>query len=131
MNFSVAGDLSQLFSLPGGPIGFVLGAEYREETAKSEFDALTASGGTFLNAIQPFNPPKLTVKEAYGESLDGPIFVKLESGDAFLYTVYFHLRLIAVTGDFERLVQIALGMRQSRFHCCWPVRSKLINGGIA
>lgn len=64
---SVAGDLSQLFELPGGPIGFALGAEYREETASSFFDELTASGGTFLNAIQPFNPPKLSVKEAFGE----------------------------------------------------------------
>ena len=66
-SFSLAGDLSQLFELPGGPIGFAIGAEYREETARSSFDALTASGGTFLNAIKPFNPPKLTVKEAYGE----------------------------------------------------------------
>ncbi len=71
-SFGVAGDLSQLFSLPGGPIGFVIGAEYREEIAHSSFDALTASGGTFLNAIQPFNPPKLTVKEAYGE-IDLPL----------------------------------------------------------
>lgn len=64
---SIAGDLSQLFELPGGPIGFALGAEYRSETASSAFDDLTASGGTFLNAIQPFNPQKLTVKEAFGE----------------------------------------------------------------
>lgn len=64
---TVAGDLSQLFELPGGPVGFALGAEYREETAYSEWDALVASGGTFLNAIQPFDPPKLTVKEAFGE----------------------------------------------------------------
>lgn len=64
---SVAGDLSQLFELPGGPIGFALGGEYREEKASSAFDELTASGGTFLNAIQPFTPPKLTVKEAFGE----------------------------------------------------------------
>lgn len=64
---SISGDLSQLFELPGGPIGFAFGAEYREETARSAFDALTASGGTFLNAIQPFTPPKLTVKDAYGE----------------------------------------------------------------
>ncbi len=64
---SVNGDLSQLFELPGGPIGFALGAEYREEKAFSAFDELTASGGTFLNAIQPFAPPKLTVKEAFGE----------------------------------------------------------------
>ena len=68
----MAGDLSQLFELPGGPIGFAVGTEYREEIAHSSFDALTASGGTFLNAIQPFNPPKLTVKEAYGE-IDLPL----------------------------------------------------------
>ncbi|WP_423141866.1 TonB-dependent receptor domain-containing protein [Parablastomonas sp. CN1-191] len=64
---SVSGDLSQVFELPGGPVAFALGAEYREETASSVYDPLTASGGTFLNAIQPFLPPKLTVKEAFGE----------------------------------------------------------------
>lgn len=64
---SVAGDLSQLFELPGGPVAFAIGGEYREETAFSAYDALTQSGGTFLNAIQPFTPPKLTVKEAFGE----------------------------------------------------------------
>ncbi|MEE4199818.1 TonB-dependent receptor domain-containing protein [Erythrobacter sp.] len=64
---SVTGDLSQLFELPGGPIGFALGAEYREERAFSAFDELTASGGTFLNAIQPFDPPAFKVKEAFGE----------------------------------------------------------------
>lgn len=64
---SLAGDLSQLFELPGGPVGFAIGGEYREEKAFSAFDSLTQSGGTFLNAIQPFTPPKLTVKEAFGE----------------------------------------------------------------
>lgn len=64
---TVSGDLSQLFELPGGPIAFALGAEYRSEKAYSAFDELTASGATFLNAIQPFDPPKLTVKEAFGE----------------------------------------------------------------
>ena len=64
---TVAGDLSQLFELPGGPVAFAIGAEYREESAYSAWDDLTASGGTFLNAIQPFTPPKLKVKEAFGE----------------------------------------------------------------
>ncbi|WP_440117627.1 TonB-dependent receptor domain-containing protein [Tsuneonella sp. SYSU-LHT278] len=64
---SLSGDMSQLFSLPGGPVAFALGGEYREEKAYSEFDALTASGATFLNAIQPFAPPPLKVKEAFGE----------------------------------------------------------------
>ncbi|MBN8501493.1 MAG: TonB-dependent receptor, partial [Sphingomonadales bacterium] len=73
---SIAGDMSQLFELPGGPIGFAFGAEYREETARSNWDDLTVSGGTFLNAIQPFNPPKLTVKEVFGE-IDLPLLKDL------------------------------------------------------
>ncbi|UIJ46699.1 TonB-dependent receptor [Sphingomonas cannabina] len=63
----VRGDLSQLFSLPGGPIGFAFGGEYREETAFAAYDAFTAAGNTFLNAIPDFAPPKLKVKEAFGE----------------------------------------------------------------
>jgi outer membrane receptor protein involved in Fe transport len=63
----VSGDSSSFFNLPGGPVGFALGTEYRRETAFSAFDDLTASGGTFLNAIQPFAPPALVVKEVYGE----------------------------------------------------------------
>ncbi|MDB5672573.1 MAG: TonB-dependent receptor [Alphaproteobacteria bacterium] len=64
---SVSGDLSQLFSLPGGPIKFALGGEYRRETASYAFDDLVSSGQTFLNAIAPFNPPSFAVKEAFGE----------------------------------------------------------------
>ena len=63
----VNGDLSQLFELPGGPISFAIGAEYREEKASVDFDELTSFGGTFLNALQDFTPPKLSVKELYGE----------------------------------------------------------------
>lgn len=67
------GDSSQLFELPGGPISFVLGGEYRRETAFAQFDALTRSpdcgtqGCTFLNVIPTFAPPALVVKEGFGE----------------------------------------------------------------
>ena len=63
----VGGDLSQLFELPGGPIAFAFGAEYRKEKASVDYDELTSSGATFLNALTDFRPPNLTVKEAYGE----------------------------------------------------------------
>jgi outer membrane receptor protein involved in Fe transport len=63
----VSGDLSQLFELPGGPIAFSIGGEYRRETAYSAFDDVTRSGATFLNAIPIFDPPAQVVKEAYGE----------------------------------------------------------------
>ena len=66
-NAFVAGDLSQLFTLPGGPVGFSIGGEYRRETSYSDFDDITQSGATFLNAISTFDPPALKVKEAFGE----------------------------------------------------------------
>ena len=75
----VAGDMSQLFELPGGPISFVLGGEYRRETAFAAYDPITkstacgAAGCTFLNVIPDFNPPDLKVSEAFGE-INIPIF---------------------------------------------------------
>jgi outer membrane receptor protein involved in Fe transport len=63
----VSGDLSQLFELPGGPIAFAVGAEYRTETGSVVYDDISAGDRTFLNAIAPFLPPKLKVKDAYGE----------------------------------------------------------------
>jgi outer membrane receptor protein involved in Fe transport len=72
VNFNVGGDSSQLFELPGGPVRFSIGGEYRRETASDAYDPLVASGATFLNAIEPFNPPAFAVKEAYAE-VDVPL----------------------------------------------------------
>ena len=66
-NGFVAGDLSQLFSLPGGPISFVVGAEYREDNVSYQQDPLVNQGYTFYNAIPTFTAPKSKVKEAYAE----------------------------------------------------------------
>ena len=63
----MSGDSSDWFELPGGPAGFAIGAETRKEKAYSAFDELTASGATFLNAIQPFDPPDFKVNEVFGE----------------------------------------------------------------
>lgn len=63
----VSGDSSQLFELPGGPVYFSLGGEFRRETAFSAYDALTKSGVTFLNVINDFRPPVLKVTEGFGE----------------------------------------------------------------
>jgi outer membrane receptor protein involved in Fe transport len=67
LNGFVSGDSSQLFELPGGPIGFALGAEYRREKLIQRSDPLISSGLTFYNAIQNFDAPALKVKEAFGE----------------------------------------------------------------
>ena len=67
VNGFVSGDSSQWFELPGGPIGFALGAEYREESVLYQQDPLVEQGLTFYNAIPTFDPPKFKVKEAFGE----------------------------------------------------------------
>lgn len=63
----IAGDLSQLFELPGGPIGFSIGAEYRRETVNYDLDDLTQAGYAFYNSIPSFTAPAFEVKEAYAE----------------------------------------------------------------
>lgn len=63
----VAGDTSDWFELPGGPIGIVLGGEYRREDAFFEADDEINSGLTFLNALQTFDPDPFEVKEAFTE----------------------------------------------------------------
>ena len=63
----VSGTTENFFELPGGPIGFAVGAEYRRETAFTDYDDVTQSGATFLNAFDTFDPPALKVAEAFAE----------------------------------------------------------------
>jgi outer membrane receptor protein involved in Fe transport len=89
----VNGDLSQLFELPGGPVRFVLGAEYRRETAHSVPDEVSAAGRTFFNAFAEFDPPAFEVKEAFGEIeipflRDRPFFHELTLTGAARYSDY-------------------------------------------
>lgn len=63
----VAGDLGQLFQLPGGPIAFSFGGEYRKETLRYDLDPTTQAGYAFYNAIQSFRAPAFEVTEGYGE----------------------------------------------------------------
>jgi outer membrane receptor protein involved in Fe transport len=67
LNGFVSGDLSQWFELPGGPIGFAVGAEYRRETASEAFEEIIRLNGTSSNVIPPFNPPAFGVTEAFAE----------------------------------------------------------------
>jgi outer membrane receptor protein involved in Fe transport len=63
----VNGDSSQLFELPGGPVSFALGGEYRRERAKYTDDPFVESGLTNAVVIGEFDPPTFSVKEAFGE----------------------------------------------------------------
>ncbi|MFN3619686.1 TonB-dependent receptor domain-containing protein [Sphingorhabdus sp.] len=63
----VSGDLSQLFELPGGPVSFALGGEYRREDAFYQQDKFVTDGFTNGVSIPTFSPDTFEVKEAFGE----------------------------------------------------------------
>lgn len=64
---SFSGDFGALFSLPGGPVGFALGAEYREESTRSNPSEFQ-QGGFFDGGAAIFpSGGKFDVKEAFGE----------------------------------------------------------------
>ncbi len=69
---SVAGDFGQLFELPGGPIRFAVGGEYRKEQSRFIPDPIAAQGLTFTNALGR-DEGSFDVKEAFGE-LNVPLF---------------------------------------------------------
>lgn len=63
----ISGDSSRFFNLPGGPVGIVLGAEYRSDNLSYDQDEQVQLGYTFYNSIPTFKAPRQKVKEAFGE----------------------------------------------------------------
>ncbi len=63
----IAGNTKGFLNLPGGPIDFVIGGEYRRETARYEQDAFGASGNTNAVAFGNFLPPPFKVTEGFAE----------------------------------------------------------------
>jgi outer membrane receptor protein involved in Fe transport len=83
----VSGDTSQFLNLPGGPIGFVVGGEYRTDNLFYNQDEEVQAGYTFYNAIPTFSAQKSKVKEAFAEIRvpllkDVPFFRSLEVSGA-------------------------------------------------
>jgi len=79
----VSGDSSKWFELPGGPLGIVLGVEYRTDDLFYHQDDQVTLGYTFYNSIPTFDAPTAKVKEAFGEIRlpfikDEPLFEELE-----------------------------------------------------
>ncbi len=73
---SISGDTNGMFKLPGGPIGFAVGAEARRE--KGKFDYNQDLGQSFNQGVEspPPVPPFFNANEYYGE-LMVPIVSKL------------------------------------------------------
>jgi outer membrane receptor protein involved in Fe transport len=64
---SISGDFGSIFTLPGGSVGFAVGAEYRRETSSSNPDAAYVQG-LILDGSQILpESGKFDVKEVFGE----------------------------------------------------------------
>lgn len=63
---AISGDFGALFSLPGGPVGFAIGAEYRRERSRFDPDPAISEGLTWQGAVQPASGG-FSVKEVFAE----------------------------------------------------------------
>ncbi|MBH5323357.1 TonB-dependent receptor domain-containing protein [Aurantiacibacter sediminis] len=60
LSASLGGDTSSFFELPGGPVRFAVGAEYREEKSSFEFDPLVLG-------IAPIDTPDISAGQFIGD----------------------------------------------------------------
>lgn len=90
---SVAGDFGALFELPGGPIGFAVGAEYRKEKSTYLSDPFQEQGFLLDLAQIQDETGSFDVKEAFAELnvpllRDRPFFDILQFGAAIRLSDY-------------------------------------------
>lgn len=90
---SLSGDMGFLFDLPGGPIGFALGAEYRRESTRNTSSAFAQLGAFEGGTQTPSSGGKYNVKEVFGEVnfpllRDVPFAQTLSFGGAVRYSDY-------------------------------------------
>lgn len=98
LNGFISGDTTGMFELPGGPVSYVLGAEYRREEARSQPSLLEAQAAilesdiTWLGQSVPLKGA-IEVKEVFGEIYlpllrDMPFIQNLTVNGAYRYSDY-------------------------------------------
>ena len=89
---SLVGDSSQWIELPGGPIGFAAGVEYREETSDAQFDPWARG---VIPAGSPFSAGTLISDVSDNGSLtfDPSVIVRNETGEFDATDVFLEFSL--------------------------------------
>lgn len=64
---AISGDTGSFFKLPGGPVGFAIGAEYRKEKSHFIPSDLTLAGALMDSSQAPVSKGSFDVKEIFGE----------------------------------------------------------------
>ena len=83
---TLVGDSEQWFSLPGGPIGFATGIEYREESSEFIPDAFDQLGYGFQYQTTPITEGEFDVSEAFLE-LSFPLLADLPFAEVLTVNV--------------------------------------------
>lgn len=94
------GDSEALFSLPGGPVGFVIGAEYREEKSDFDADPVLNAGYAFQARTTADVSGKYDVKEAFAE-VRLPILADLPFADELTVTAAGRIGDYSTAGETE------------------------------
>ena len=98
---SVSGDFGALFSLPGGPVGFAFGGEYRRETSRFDPDSYLQQA-LFYQFDEPGNVPPsrgaFDVKEAFAE-LNAPLLKNVPFADTLSVGAAIRYAHYSTTGD--------------------------------
>lgn len=95
---SVAGDFGALFELPGGPIGFALGGEYRKESSDFQSDELQKIGALADLAQIQDEQGEFDVKEAFAE-LNIPLLRDLPFADILQFGAAIRLSDYSTVGQ--------------------------------
>ena len=107
---SLVGDSAQWFELPGGPIGFATGAEYREETSDAGFDPIQRG---VIPAGSPFPAGTLISEVSDNGSLvfDPSVIIRNETGEFDATDVFLEVSLpiLAEVPFFNELTFDAAG----------------------
>ncbi|MEO1015047.1 MAG: TonB-dependent receptor [Pseudomonadota bacterium] len=106
VNGNIVGDLDQLFTLPGGSVGFATGFEYRRETSESTFDPL-------VRGVAPVSTPDIAAGQLISDVdnaqnslvFDPASLIQNAGGDFDVWEFYTEISLPIITDRpfFEEL----------------------------
>ncbi|WP_258046291.1 TonB-dependent receptor plug domain-containing protein [Sphingomonas folli] len=95
---SISGDFGQFFELPGGPIGFALGGEYRKESSRFTPDPLVEAGALLDFSQTSRESGSFDVKEAFGE-LRAPLLKDLPFADTLEFNAALRVSDYSTVGN--------------------------------
>lgn len=90
---AISGDTTGFFELPGGPVGFAIGGEYRKESSRYIPSDMSLAGALIDNSPARVDQGSFDVKEAFGEInlpllADLPFAKDLSIGGAIRFSDY-------------------------------------------